>query len=145
MRKAAALVICLLFILGAAGCGGNLTGKDRIISLYRKNESAFIAAAASGDTAAVKKLRGIREVSPRGDGEHKEIEFSCGGIGLVPSASYYGILYVENGEAVFSQLCDSSPEWSYDGEGYHYRQADGDNDFTYEPLGNDFFYYEEHF
>ena len=97
----------------------------------------------TGDFSAVRGLRGIREIQTRGDGE--EIEFFCGGRGLVPASSYYGILYVSGGEEVFLRAAEASPEWSAEGAGWRYRQAEGDNDFYYEPLGQGFYYYEEHY
>ena len=139
-----------LFILGAilvlllAACSRDLTDKSRIISLFRKNESTFLSAVETGDFSAVSRLRGIREISTRGD--EGEIEFFCGGRGLVPASSYYGILYIPGAEdAELSQVFGDSPEWSAEGEGCRYRQTDGDNEFYYEPLGHGFFYYEEHF
>ena len=139
-----------LFILGAilvlllAACSRDLTDKSRIISLFRKNESTFLSAVETGDFSAVSRLRGIREITTRGD--EGEIEFFCGGRGLVPASSYYGILYIPGAEdAELSQVFGDSPEWSAEGEGCRYRQADGDNEFYYEPLGHGFFYYEEHF
>ena len=138
-------VLSILLLFSLTGCSWNLTSKKKIIKLYRRNESTFIAAVGSGDLTSVKKLRGIREISTRGEGEDAEIEFYCGGTGLVPSSSYYGILYIEKADTVFLQLIDSSSEWFADGDGYRYKQADGDNDFYYEPLGNGFFYYEEHY
>ena len=139
-----------LFILGAilvlllAACSRDLTDKSRIISLFRKNESTFLSAVETGDFSAVSRLRGIREITTRGD--EGEIEFFCGGRGLVPASSYYGILYIPGAEdAELSQVFGDSPEWSAEGEGCRYRQTDGDNEFYYEPLGHGFFYYEEHF
>ena len=139
-----------LFILGAilvlllAACSRDLTDKSRIISLFRKNESTFLSAVETGDFSAVSRLRGIREISTRGD--EGEIEFFCGGRGLVPASSYYGILYIPDAEdRELSQVFGDSPEWSAEGEGCRYRQTDGDNEFYYEPLGHGFFYYEEHF
>ena len=103
-----------------------------------------MAAVETGDFSAVSRLRGIREITTRGD--EGEIEFFCGGRGLVPASSYYGILYIPGAEdAELSQVFGDSPEWSAEGEGCRYRQADGDNEFYYEPLGHGFFYYEEHF
>ncbi len=143
VKKTTALILGLVLVFYLAGCSGNLTDKKRIVSLYRKNEAVFAAAVESGDYAEVRKLRGIREVTVRGDAG--EVEFYCGGTGLVPGSSYYGILYVANGEAVFSQLVDASPEWFAEGNEIRYKQSSGDNDFRYEPLGNGFYYYEEHY
>lgn len=133
-----------LFILGAilvlllAACSRDLTDKSRIISLFRKNESTFLSAVETGDFSAVSRLRGIREISTRGD--EGEIEFFCGGRGLVPASSYYGILYIPGAEdRELSQVFGDSPEWSAEGEGCRYRQTDGDNEFYYEPLGHGFF------
>ena len=104
----------------------------------------FLSAVETGDFSAVSRLRGIREITTRGD--EGEIEFFCGGRGLVPASSYYGILYIPDAEdRELSQVFGDSPGWSAEGEGCRYRQTDGDNEFYYEPLGHGFFYYEEHF
>ena len=144
MRKRTLFILGAILILLLAACSRNLTDKSRIISLFRKNESTFLSAVETGDFSAVSRLRGIREITTRGD--EGEIEFFCGGRGLVPASSYYGILYIPGAEdAELSQVFGDSPEWSAEGEGCRYRQTDGDNEFYYEPLGHGFFYYEEHF
>ena len=142
MKKALSLLLAAALALCLAACAGGLTSKRKIISLYQKNESIFAAAVESGDFAAAEKLRGVKDVVVREDGG--EIRFYCGGAGLVPSSSYWGILW-EKDPQVFAALALTSPEWSVRGQGYRYRQAEGDNDFLYEPLGNGFFYYEEHY
>ena len=144
MRKRTLFILGAILILLLAACSRNLTDKSRIISLFRKNESTFLSAVETGDFSAVSRLRGIREITTRGD--EGEIEFFCGGRGLVPASSYYGILYIPGAaDRELSQVFGDSPEWSAEGEGCRYRQADGDNEFYYEPLGHGFFYYEEHF
>ena len=144
MRKRTLFILGAILVLLLAACSRDLTDKSRIISLFRKNESTFLSAVETGDFSAVSRLRGIREITTRGD--EGEIEFFCGGRGLVPASSYYGILYVPDAEdRELSQVFGVSPEWSADGEGYRYRQTDGDNEFYYDPLGHCFFYYEEHF
>lgn len=144
MRKRILFILGAILILLLAACSRNLTDKSRIISLFRKNESTFLSAVETGDFSAVSRLRGIREITTRGD--EGEIEFFCGGRGLVPASSYYGILYIPDAEdRELSQVFGDSPGWSAEGEGCRYRQTDGDNEFYYEPLGHGFFYYEEHF
>ena len=144
MRKRTLLLLGAILVLLLAACSRELTDKSRIIAQFRKNESTFLSAAETGDFSAVSRLRGIREITPRGD--EGEIEFYCGGRGLVPASSYYGILFIPGAQdAELSQVFGASTEWSAEGEGYRYRQTDGDNDFYYEPLGHGFFYYEEHF
>ena len=142
MKKVLALLLAAAMALSFAGCADGQTSRRRIVALYRKNEAAFAAAVETGDYAAVKKLRGVKDVTVRdGDGE---IEFCCGGAGLVPGSSYWGILWEKDPE-VFAALAAASPEWSAEGAGFRYEQAKGDNRFYYEPLGNGFFYYEEHY
>ncbi len=144
MRKRTLFILGAILILLLAACSRNLTDKSRIISLFRKNESTFLSAVETGDFSAVSRLRGIREITTRGD--EGEIEFFCGGRGLVPASGYYGILYIPDAEdRELSQVFGDSPGWSAEGEGCRYRQTDGDNEFYYEPLGHGFFYYEEHF
>ena len=142
MRKLLAWSVLLLLLL--SGCGKNLTKKDKIVSLFREHEDTFLACVERWDFSDAEKLRGVISVSVRGEDE--EVEFFCGGRGLVPASSYYGILYICGAAGRdYAQVFGASPEWSTDGDGYRYRQANGDNDFYYESLGNGFYYYEEHY
>ncbi len=144
MRRRAVFAVWLILALSLTGCARNMTEKDEIISLFREHESVFLASVERGDFSAVEKIGGVREVSLRGD--EGEIEFYCGGRGLVPSSSYYGILYIKGAaDTDYAQVLGAGSEWSADGARYRFRQADGDTDFYYEALGNGFYYYEEHF
>ncbi len=144
MRRLHALLPGIVLALLLAGCAGNLTNQRKIVDVYRKHEAAFLAAVASGDYSTVEKLRGVREVTTRG--ENGEIEFCCGGRGLAPASSYFGILYVPGAAGKpYAQVFGDGPEWTADGAGCRYRQDGGDNEFYYEALGNGFYYYEEHY
>lgn len=142
MKKALSLLLAAALLLCLAGCGGGLRSKKKIVALYQKNEKTFLAAVETGDYAAVRELRGVEDVFVRDGG--REIQFWCGGFGLVPGTSYWGILWLKDAE-VFAELAATSVEWSAEGVGWRYRQSGGDNDFYYEPLGNGFFYYIEHY
>lgn len=127
-----------------AACSRELTDKNRIIRLYRKNEDAFIQAASSGDFSKLENIHGVQEVNVRRSGDNFEVEIYCGGSGFGSSTSYYGILYSKDFYPE-SSFIEYPNEWFIEGNGFRYKQADGDNSKYYESLGNKYYYYEEHY
>lgn len=144
MKRTLAFILTAAVLLALPGCSRELTDKDKIIALFRNNENVFVSAVETGDYSEVKKIKGVNDVSVRGDNE--ETEFYCGGMGLVPSSAYFGILYIRGAEGKdYPLVFGDGAEWSADGDGYRFKQADGDNDFYYQALGGGFYYYEERY
>ena len=145
MKKAAVFALAAVIALGMAIFGLRLyhgTFRSRIIRLYQQNEEIFFQAASSEDFDALMQLNGVIEIKE--DKRRKAVDVFCGGTGIVPSSGYYGVLYLpeKDARAYFSEPAE---EWTVDGNGFCYRQKNGDNRFYVEPLGNDFYYYEQHY
>lgn len=144
MKRITLLACAVILILLLTACSGELTDRNRIIRVYRKNEAAFIKAASEGKFKDLEQIDGVQEVSVRRSGDYYEVDIYCGGSGFGSSTSYYGILYSEDFYPE-SNFIEYPNEWFIEGNGFRYKQADGDNSKYYESLGNNYYYYEEHY
>ena len=141
MKKTLCLLLALLLCLLPA-CSHNLTDKESILRVYSEQEENFVAAAQSGDFSELEKLRGVQKVYVWED----YVDIQCGGSGFGPSTSYYGIFYSEADDLLAVDVAmGRAEELQPEGDGYWYRESDGDNRYSVEPLGNHYFYYEAHF
>lgn len=135
---AALITLCCLFL----SCSGEITGKKRIIGIYRDNEAAFTEAAISSDFSSLKSIAGVNGVTEYDN----YVEIYFGGKGFGPETSYYGIIYTkkEIGNAVLGSMkykYDSTAE----GSGVLFTEKEGDNSFYFEPVGDGYYYFEMDF
>lgn len=130
------IMICLM-----SACSSNLTSKDSIVNLYTKNETRFANAASNGSFSDLKKISGVQEVFVYDE----YIDIQCGGSGFGPNTHYYGIFFCATDNLCAVDVAGPSDELVTDGDGYRYKQSDGDNEYYVEPIGNHYFYYEAHF
>lgn len=130
------------FIVISDNMPGNLTDRDSVVDLYRENEEAFLKAAETGSFEDLKDIFGVSDVHLNRD----YVDIYCGGTGMAPSSSYYGIFYSEGDDLCAIDVApgDSSALTERDG-GYFWEESGGDNSYYVEPLGNHYFYYEAHF
>ncbi len=119
---------------------GNLTDRDSVADLYRENEEAFRKAAETGSFEDLKDIFGVSNVYVKSDC----VDIYCGGTGIAPSSSYYGIFYSEADDpfALYEPVTPDNPR--PEGRGYSFSDS-ARNTFYVEPLGNHYFYYEAHY
>ncbi len=134
-------VLLLLLVLLLTGCTSREDWKAAVIKIYHEHEQMFADAAAAGDYSAVEALLEGDNVYIGTD----YVDIYFGGTGLVPSSSYYGVFYSAKGDmcVVYAGLALS--ELTAEGDGWCWRQPGGDNSYYVEPLGNGYYYYEEHY
>lgn len=136
------LSVILLFSLSSCVLTGGLfsshLSKAQIFRLVEKNEKVLLEDIANSDFKNSKKIRGIEDVSP---GE-STVDFYCGGSGFGPATSYYGFYYSQNGEPSCIWV---GGELSAEGNGWGWREKNGDNRYYTEKITGYFFYYEVHF
>ena len=130
------------FIVISDNMPGNLTDRDSVVDLYRENEEAFLKAAETGSFEDLKDIFGVSDVHVNRD----YVDIYCGGTGMAPSSSYYGIFYSEGDDLCALDVApgDSSALTERNG-GFSWEESGGDNSYYVEPLGNHYFYYEAHF
>ena len=141
MRKALATFLAVSLFISLAACSRNLTDKNDIVSLFRKNEQTFLQAAKSGDYSAVGRISGVQKVYA----SETYVDIQCGGAGVGPSTHYYGIFYSADDDLSAVDVAGPRDKLMEYGDGYLYQEDDGDNRYYVEPLGNHFYYYEAHF
>ena len=141
MKKSISLLVLLAMFFAFSACANNLTEKSDIISLYQKNEEAFLRAAESGDYREIEHIRGIQKVLIW----DSYIDIQCGGAGFGPSTHYYGIFYSAEDNLCAIDVAGPRDRLVEQGNGYSYQEENGDNRYYVEPLGNHFYYYEAHF
>lgn len=134
--------IVLIIVCFLSACSSGLTSKKSIENLYQENETLFVNAASDKKFSELEKISGIQSVFVYD--EYTDIQ--CGGSGFGSSTHYYGIFFSETDDFCAVDVAAGSPdELVKDGNGYRYKQSDGDNEYYVEPLGNHYFYYEAHF
>ncbi len=145
MKKVVAVLSILLLSISlftACSLSDDLTDKADIIKLFNDNKDAIISAVDGGSFDEVEKIRGIESVYA----SDTYIDFSCGGTGFGPSTQYYGFFYSATDDltAWNGGVCPADELYEF-GDGYKYQQADGDNEYYVEEIGEHFFYYEARF
>lgn len=76
----------------------------------------------------------------------KCIEFECGGSGFGPETSYWGFFYTPEDD-IYTVWCapPRGSSFSPEGDGQHWQDPGGDNEFYVEHICGHFYYYEAHF
>ena len=140
MKRALCLVV-LIMVCFLSACSGNLTSKESIEKIYIKNETLFVNAASDRSFSDLEKISGVQKVLIWDE----YVDIQCGGSGLGSGTHYYGIFYSEADDLCAVEVAGPLDELVAVGNGYRYKQSDGDNEYYVEPLGNHYFYYEAHF
>ena len=141
LRKKLFCIVLIIMICFLSACSSNLTSKEAIVNLYTENEALFASAASDGSFSDLENLSGVQKVLVYD--EYTDIR--CGGSGFGSSTHYYGIFFSEKDDLCAVDVAGPLDELAKDGDGYRYKQSDGDNEYYVEPLGNHYFYYEAHF
>lgn len=157
------LVLLLMILLLSLGCscqlmgglflGGlscisdsapdNLTDRNEIVSLYHDNEAAFLQAAETSSFDDLLSIYGVSDVYVHQNGM---VEISYGAKGFGSNTYYYGIYYSKSDAICGPAFGDSDPAFmTPQGDGFLFKDSWGDNTLYIEPLGNHYYYYEEHF
>ena len=139
----AVLLALILLLVPLFGCSPR--GAAAAFALDR---AGFLRAAQEALTAGsgedVKRPFGVRNIyvepSPYGQGEC--VEFWIGGAGLGPSTSYWGVTYSEYGPVGFQA---GAVDYAPDGDGWFWRESNGDNWSRVTPLEENWYLYEMHF
>ncbi len=140
MKKSLFVVLSLLLVFVLSSCSA--TNKESVIKIFEKNEEIITKAIETGDFSKAKKIRGIEDIDI-GDGY---IAFECGAKGFASNTSYYGFAYSPSGNfnsSIGGNI--SKKECIPSGEGFLWKESDGDNEFYFEEIGDGFIYYELHF
>lgn len=137
-------VVSLVFMLLLTSCSFSNAAADKadILNLFHDNRATIVSAVKDGNFDSVERIPGIHSVYQ----SNNYIDFSCGGAGLGSATDYRGFFYSKSDDltAWNGGVCRADELETY-GNGYQYRQPDGDNEYYVEQIEDHFFYYEAHF
>ena len=128
MKKVVAVLSILLVSISlftACSLSDDLTDKADIIKLFNDNKDSIVSAVDGGSFDEVEKIRGIESVYE----SDNYIDFSCGGF-------FYSA--TDDLTAWNGGVCPADELYEF-GDGYKYQQADGDNEYYVEEIGEHFF------
>ncbi len=136
------LYLVLAFIcITLSSCADNLSKKE-IISLVESNPTFLQQCVDESDIERALDIEGIKKIY---ENKRKEyIKFYCGGAGLVPSSSYYGFYYSPANKPIAVEVTETNnliPK----GDGWGWKEPDGDNIYYTERIMDCWYYYESHF
>ena len=155
-------ILCLCLVVGMAlsltGCVDDLVGgafflylietgndrapKDEIFEFVRENEKELLAAIEKGEAESFENRDVVKSVYE----SERYIEFSCGGSGIAPSGTYVGFCYTPDGKmAVIGESPSFAEKLLPCGDGFEWREANGDNRYYTEQICGHFWYYEQSF
>lgn len=142
MKKTITCFCVLILAVSAilSGCNDKIS-KDEIISLVLTNKESLLNDISDENFENCKRIPEIKEVNVF-DGY---IEFYCGGSGAGGETDYSGFYYF--GTLDLQEIFDTLGQHDFvrEGDGYIWRQADGDNIVYIEQITEAFYYYHLEF
>ena len=158
LKKVLSLCLVIAMVLSLTGCASDLVGgayflyliasgddrvdKDAIFEYVRENEAGMLEAIEKGDIESFENRGVVKSVYE----SEAYISFSCGGAGIAPSGTYVGFYYSPNGTMLakgYSPLIEA--QLVPCGNGFEWREQNGDNRYYTEQICGHFWYYEESF
>lgn len=149
------LILCMSFslvgcsnILGSAvflclvATGNDRAAKDGIFEFVSEKEEDLLIAVKARDFSAFENNGVIKEITAG----KTVVEFYCGGAGFGSGTSYVGFYYTPDNDMTALWCAPSSPDLlNPSGNGFEWREPDGDNRYYTEHICGDFYYYEASF
>ena len=157
MKKTICLILVLCMLLSLTGCkkllgsaafltlvltGDNRADKDAVCTFVREHEAELLAAVQAGDYSAFENHSLIHEINT----ENEVVDFFCGGFGVGSGTSYVGFYYTPNNDMTAVWCAPASPSSLLpSGDGFAWREENGDNRYYSEKICECFYYYEASF
>ena len=149
MKRAVKVMIAVVVLaalwLMAAGVSGRLgvVSADHAKFVYSINAERFEAIASKmleqGNADGLTIPNGVRDVTIY-ETNSGCVDFWMGGAGLIPSSSYWGVIYSVEDEPVGFQ--GVKPEFTWDGEGWYWQEKNGDNRSYVNKLSDRWYLYQ---
>ena len=150
------LVLCLLFSL--SGCVEKVLGsaiflflvatsddsadKDEVFEFVCEKEEELLEAIEDEDFSAFENKGFIKSI----DADETIVDFSCGGAGVGSGTSYVGFYYSPNDDMTAIWCVPSSVRaLKPSGNGFAWKEYNGDNQYYTEHICGHFYYYEASF
>jgi hypothetical protein len=122
----------------------NNSSKNKIVRLVNNNRDFLNECIENKDYDKIYKIKGIKNIQTYSLSNNAlYIDFYCFGVGLVPSSTYYGFYYVSDDKPLGFQA--SSVKLEPGGDGWKWREANGDNCYYTEKILDHWYYYKAGF
>ena len=157
MKKIICMLLILCLSLPLTGCSDLLDGaallslvllgndsakKADVFEFVRNQEDELMAAIRNRDYSAFENKGFIHEIST----DRRGVEFYCGGAGIGSGTSYVGFYYTPDDDMTAVWCAPSSSDSLIPcGDGYEWREPDGDNRYYTEHICGNFYYYKASF
>ena len=149
MKKLLCLLISFLTAFSFSSCGvlkllDDRAEKSDIVSYVKENEKLLIDCIGNKDFSAIKQNNFIQDINPTPEKDF--VEFSCGGAGFGSATQYCGFYYSADDDMteIWCSPTDDGPLCK-SGDGYLWKEKDGDNTYYTEKICGHFYYYEASF
>ncbi len=156
-KKGLALLLAVIMVFSLSGCSDILGGafflflvatgddcadKHVVFDFVSENEEELLKAIEAGDYSAFENQGFIKDI----DTDEKVVDFSCGGAGVGSGTSYVGFYYTPENDMVAVWCAPSSASaLTPSGNGFEWKESNGDNRYYTEHICGNFYYYEASF
>ena len=157
MKKILCLLLAVCMVLSLSGCSDVLGGamflflaaaandgaeREEIFEFVCEHEAELLNAIEEEDLSAFENQRFIKEI----DAGDAVVDFSCGGAGVGSGTSYVGFYYTPDHDLAAVWCAPSSADALVpSGDGFEWREKNGDNYYYTEHICGNFYYYEASF
>ncbi len=151
MKKLILTIVILIVSLEILGCAiffflaavnDDRADKNDIIEFVRLNEDALLLAIKTGSLSDFENTGVIMEI----DASPAVVDFYCGGAGMGSNTSYVGFYYTRDNNMAAVWCAPSSADLLTScGNGFEWREPNGDNRYYTEQICGNFYYYEASF
>ena len=118
------------------------SNKDDVFEFVCENEEELLNAIEDRDFADFENKGVIKEI----DADEEIVDFSCGGAGIGSGTSYVGFYYTPNDDMTVIWCAPSQPSLLIlSGNGFEWKEPNGDNRYYTEHICGNFYYYEASF
>lgn len=156
VKKALSLLLVVVMLFSFSGCvydvvgsalflyliatGDDRADKEDIFDFVCENEEELLKAIKKSDFSKFKNKGFIKEINA----DDLVVEFPCGGFGVGSGTSYVGFYYTPNDDMT-APWCAASGNLTRSGDGYEWKEPNGDNYYYTENICGKFYYYEASF
>ncbi len=158
LKKVLCLLLSVIMLFSLSGCSEILGGafflfliatgddradKDKVFEFVCENEEALLKAIEDDDFSAYENKGFIKDID---NTDEDVVDFSCGGFGVGSGTSYVGFYYTPNNDMYAVWCAPSGPgRLKPAGNGFEWRELNGDNRYYTEHICGNFYYYEASF
>ncbi len=157
IKKILSLLLVIIMLFSLSGCsdilgrafflflvatGDDRAEKDDILEFVRENEKELLTAIENGDFSAFENTGFIKDI----DADDLSVDFSCGGYGIGSGSFDVAFFYTPNNDMTAAWCAPSSSDSLIpSGNGFEWKEPNGDNRYYVEHICGNFYYYEASF